>query len=501
MYEIKKREDNKALMSNLKIRMFRGYHQVIKNSRNKKIKKNKKLSPLTPRLKENAKLSNRTYENGFIVKIKTNKEILPFEYEYQEVYKNKYLKNFKNSKIELNDIQVINFSKKKKKKKSSLAKGNQQLFLTEKKNFGQNKDINNETDKERTLNLIFPYKEEIKKFSNLPFFSLTKNQFNEQTDLSKYNSRNESKNRVKNIEDILQEDFLYKISHQKDDDQNNINNNFNKNKGLKKGITFDLNENLNENYLNNKKDLKLKIDIQNLNTNKTPYLTSKEKRYKIIEKEVEPFKNIVSLFKDFETKYLADDDKNNNNTNNNNKEENKNEENKDNKNNDLNKDNDGVKTNIINGRNFDELCDPYRTTYRWKKPRFYPLNYYSFKQLKSKETKYDNVHRLAFEQFQKKINLRDDEHKAKTSRNKLNEYEKAYFDKLYKRKEVTNKMIFNRECRIRDIILTNKLKCEFSPSDIKRVLNGQRTWDECERCDKRYLMKKLPSCVDDFKIN
>ena len=40
-----------------------------------------------------------------------------------------------------------------------------------------------------------------------------------------------------------------------------------------------------------------------------------------------------------------------------------------------------------------------------------------------------------------------------------------------------------------------------SPSDIKRVLNGQRTWDECERCDKRYLMKKLPSCVDDFLIN
>ena len=73
MYEIKKREDNKLLMSNLKIRMFRGYRQVIKNSRNKKIKKNKKLSPLTPRLKENTKLKNRTYENGFVVKIKTNK--------------------------------------------------------------------------------------------------------------------------------------------------------------------------------------------------------------------------------------------------------------------------------------------------------------------------------------------------------------------------------------------------------------------------------------------
>jgi len=498
MYEIKKREDNNLLMSNLKKRMFRGYHQIIKNSRNKKNKKNKKLSPLTPRVKGNTKLNNRTYENGFVVKIKTNKEILPFEFDYQEVYKNKYLKNYINNTIDLNDIQVINFSKKKKKKKSLLTKGSQQLFLTEKKNFVKNKDISDEANKERTLNLIFPYKDEIKKFSNLPFFSLTKNQFNEQTDINKYSSRNGSKNRIKNIEDVLQEDFLFKISHQKDDELNNANNNFIKNKGLKKGVTFDVNENIS----NSKKDLKLKIDIQNLNNNKTTYLSSKEKRYKIIEKEVEPFKNIVSLFKDFETKFLSDDDKNNNN-NNTNKEENKNEENKNknSKTNDLNKDNDEVKTKIISGRNFYGLYDPCRTTYNWKKPRVYPLNYYSFKQLKRKETKYEDVHKLAFEQFQKKINLKEDEHKAKTSRNNLNEFEKAYFEKLYTKKEITNKMIFNRECRIRDIILTNKLKCEFSPSDIKRVLNGQKTWNECQRCDKKYLLKKLPGCVDDFKIN
>jgi hypothetical protein len=367
--------------------------------------------------------------------------------------------------------------------------------LTERKNIAKNKDISDEINKERTLNLIFPYKDEIKKFSNLPFFSLTKNKVNEEIDVNKYSSRNESKNRIKNIEDILQEDFLYKISHQKDDEQNNINNNFIKNKGLKKGITFDLNE-INS---NSKKDIKLKIDIQNLNNNKTPYLTSKEKRYKIIEREVEPFKNIVSLFKDFETKYLADDDKNNNN--NNNKKENKNEENKDSKTINLNKDIDKVKTKIIRGRNFDGLYDPYRTNYNWKKPRFYPLNYYSFKQLKRKETKYEDFHKRAFEQFQKKINIKEDEHKAKTTRKHLNEFEKAYFEKLYTKKEVTNKMIFNRECRIRDIILTNKLKCEFSPSDIKRVLNGQKTWNECERCDKKYLLKKLPNCVDDFKIN
>ena len=43
------------------------------------------------------------------------------------------------------------------------------------------------------------------------------------------------------------------------------------------------------------------LDIENMNDNKQVYLTSKERRYKIIEKEIEPLKNVISLFKDFET--------------------------------------------------------------------------------------------------------------------------------------------------------------------------------------------------------
>jgi hypothetical protein len=292
----------------------------------------------------------------------------------------------------------------------------------------------------------------------------------------------------KNIKEILQEDFLYKLSHRKDMDQNDISNNFIKNKRVKKGITFGLNR------INsiNKKNLKLQLDIKNINENKHEYLTSKEKRYKIIEKEIAPFKNIISLFKDFENKFLDEDPNENN----------KIDESKDDKGSDMNTINkNNIKTYYINEKNIDKPSEPYRTTYNFKKPRLYPLNYYSFNQLKSKEAKYEDSHRLGYEQFQKKINLKDDK-KVKTYRKTKDkdEYEKAYFDKLFTKKPFTNKMVFIRDCRIRDIIITNKLKCEFSPQDIKRVLNGQKSWNDCDECDKKYSLLNLPNSVDNIKM-
>ena len=105
--------------------------------------------------------------------------------------------------------------------------------------------------------------------------------------------------------------------------------------------------------------------------------------------------------------------------------------------------------------------------------------------------------------FKKKINLKEESKKEKTFRKKyeLDEYEKVYFNKLFNKNVMTNKKAFLRECRIRDIILTNKLRCEFSPKDIKRVLNGLKPWNDCEQLDKNFLMKKLPNSVDEFKIN
>ena len=114
MFENKIKEDNRILISNLKARMFRGYHKAAKKSKSsfhKNLKKTINLNPIySPKRKEKGKLEPflKTYTNRFPKKI--NKEILPFENDYQEVYKNKYLNQFNN--IHLNALEITNLSKK-----------------------------------------------------------------------------------------------------------------------------------------------------------------------------------------------------------------------------------------------------------------------------------------------------------------------------------------------------------------------------------------------------
>ena len=485
MFENKVIQDNKILISNLKARMFRGYHKIVKKSKSLINAKNINLNPIyTPQRKEKEKIAPylKTYTNRFPTKIK--KEILPFENDYQEMYKNKYLNKY-NNLILNNDIQITNISKNKIQNKIKNTK-NKNIYLTESKNSNHRTKNNTDNNKKQIMNLLFPYKEEINQFSNLPFFSLTKNPYSTEIDLN--NIKNVGEN---NLNNLLQEDFLYKISHKKENENKYINNNFIKNKGVKRGKTIPCNEN--NKY--NKNELKLKLDVQNINESKNIYLNSKEKRYKILEKEMEPFKNIVSLFKDFENNILTEENFNNEIGNNNLI--------KDVKKNQTENENNNLKLKVISAKNSDENFDEgYHTTYNFKKPLFYPVNYYSSNQLKAKEKKYEKSHKLAFEEFQKKINLKEEKIFKNNRKNyELGEYEKQYFNKLFSKKIMTNKLAFMRECRIRDIILTNKLKCEFSPSDIKRLLNGLKPWNDCAKLDEKFLKKKLPKSIDEFKYN
>ena len=465
--------------------MFRGYHKIVKKSKSLINAKNINLNPIyTPQRKEKEKIAPylKTYTNRFPTKIK--KEILPFENDYQEMYKNKYLNKY-NNLILNNDIQITNISKNKIQNKIKNTK-NKNIYLTESKNSNHRTKNNTDNNKKQIMNLLFPYKEEINQFSNLPFFSLTKNPYSTEIDLN--NIKNVGEN---NLNNLLQEDFLYKISHKKENENKYINNNFIKNKGVKRGKTIPCNEN--NKY--NKNELKLKLDVQNINESKNIYLNSKEKRYKILEKEMEPFKNIVSLFKDFENNILTEENFNNEIGNNNLI--------KDVKKNQTENENNNLKIKVINSKNSDENFDEgHHTTYNFKKPLFYPVNYYSSNQLKAKEKKYEKSHKLAFEEFQKKINLKEEKIFKNNRKNyELGEYEKQYFNKLFSKKIMTNKLAFMRECRIRDIILTNKLKCEFSPSDIKRLLNGLKPWNDCAKLDEKFLKKKLPKSIDEFKYN
>ena len=477
---MKNAEENKKIVSNIKAKMFRGYHQIMQNK-----KKERKLKRL-----KNTELTLPDLIYMLKSKKKYNKEYLPFEPDYDSAYRDKYLNKFDD--IQSDDLQIINLSMPKKENKKPKKKS-KNMFLTHTK-FNKNKNIyiynpDTETELENKKTIfkkLFPDREEIYKYSELPFFSLTKNPNN-------FGYQGNNLINLKENDDIFnQEDFLYKLSHKRENTEKLINNNYNKNKGVKRGIALALmNEKNNDNI--DKKKMKLMLDIENMNDNKQVYLTSKERRYKIIEKEIEPLKNVISLFKDFETEIEKDEIKT---------EENEKINGID-KNIDSNKNKKETKNIIINGNNFDEIGS--KTTYNshpFKKPRFYPLNYYTSNQIMVKEKRYEDTHKLGTEEFQKKINLKTTDNAIKNiykHKYIMDEYEKQYIKRLIKKEKLSVRDAYLRKCRINDIILVSKLKCEFSPKDVKRVLNGIKPWDDCKRLDQKFLDKNLPSKVGNLK--
>lgn len=471
---MKKTEENKMMVNNIKAKMFRGYHQVIKNK-----KKERKLEKLKS---EELNLKNLIYL--FKSKRKSNKEYLPFEIDYDFSYKNKYTNKLDD--IQTDDLQIINLTKKNK--------SNKNMFLTQTKsknvstNTNPNNNIIDKENKKHIFEKLFPDKKEVYKYSELPFFSLTKNPNN-----FGYNS-NEIINLKENDDKFDRDDFLYKLSHNRDNSEKYITNNFNKNKGVKKGMTI---MTWNNNYKIDKKKENLMLDIENLNNNKHVYLTSKEKRYKILEKEIEPLKNIITFLKDFETEIEKDEIKPEGNP-----EQNKLE--KKTQINDADINNQKKEDMVITNNELEEVAS--RTAYNphpFKKPKIYPVNYYNSKQLTYKEKRFEDKHRIGVEEFQKKINLKTNDNTLQKLYKKkyvMDEYEKQLFKKLISKSKISLKEGYLRNCRINDIILVSKLKCEFSPKDVKRVVNGIKPWNDCQKFDQKFFEKNLPSKVEGLKI-
>ena len=471
---MKKTEENKMMVNNIKAKMFRGYHQVIKNK-----KKERKLEKLKS---EELNLKNLIYL--FKSKRKSNKEYLPFEIDYDFSYKNKYTNKLDD--IQTDDLQIINLTKKNK--------SNKNMFLTQTKsknvstNTNPNNNIIEKENKKHIFEKLFPDKKEVYKYSELPFFSLTKNPNN-----FGYNS-NEIINLKENDDKFDRDDFLYKLSHNRDNSEKYITNNFNKNKGVKKGMTI---MTWNNNYKIDKKKENLMLDIENLNNNKHVYLTSKEKRYKILEKEIEPLKNIITFLKDFETEIEKDEIKPEGNP-----DQNKLE--KKTQINDADINNQKKEDIVITNNELEEIAS--RTAYNphpLKKPKIYPVNYYNSKQLTYKEKRFEDKHRIGVEEFQKKINLKTNDNTLQKLYKKkyvMDEYEKQLFKKLISKSKISLKEGYLRNCRINDIILVSKLKCEFSPKDVKRVVNGIKPWNDCQKFDQKFFEKNLPSKVEGLKI-
>ena len=478
---MKKQEENKIMTSNIKARMFRGYNQIIKNK-----KKERKLEKL-----KNLELNLNDLIFVLRSKTKSNKEYLPFEIDYDYSYRNKY--SNKIDDIKADDLKIENLSKNHNKRKLK----SKNMFLTQTKNKTEytNTDLDaiELENKKSTFKKLFPDQNEIYKYSELPFFSLTKNPNN-------FGYVGNTMVKLKKDDDIFsQEDFLYRLSHKRENPEKYNLNNFNKNKEVIKGnVLVNINDRDNKNN-KDKKNIKLTMDIENMNNNKTAYLDSKEKRYKILEKEIEPLKNVISLFKDFATEIEKEDNID--------IEKTKSEKTTpiDNSKNNSNIIKKESSMNITNNENNIELIAS-RTSYSphiFKKPKLYPINHYALNQVIIKEKRYERMHKMGLEDFQRKINLKNEkENVIKNIYKKkyiMDEYEKEYFKRLFTKEKISVRDAYLRKCRINDIILVSKLKCEFSPRDVKRVLNGIKPWNDCQKLDQKFIEKNLPSKVGNIK--
>lgn len=478
---MKKQEENKIMTSNIKARMFRGYNQIIKNK-----KKERKLEKL-----KNLELNLNDLIFVLRSKTKSNKEYFPFEIDYDYSYRNKY--SNKIDDIKADDLKIENLSKNYNKRKLK----SKNMFLTQTKNKTEctNTDLDaiELENKKSTFKKLFPDQNEIYKYSELPFFSLTKNPNN-------FGYVGNTMVKLKKDDDIFsQEDFLYRLSHKRENPEKYNLNNFNKNKEVIKGnVLVNINDRDNKNN-KDKKNIKLTMDIENMNNNKTAYLDSKEKRYKILEKEIEPLKNVISLFKDFATEIEKEDNID--------IEKTKSEKTTpiDNSKNNSNIIKKESSVNITNNENNIELIAS-RTAYSphiFKKPKLYPINHYALNQVIIKEKRYELMHKMGLEDFQRKINLKNEkENVIKNIYKKkyiMDEYEKEYFKRLFTKEKISVRDAYLRKCRINDIILVSKLKCEFSPRDVKRVLNGIKPWNDCQKLDQKFIEKNLPSKVGNIK--
>ena len=143
-------------------------------------------------------------------------------------------------------------------------------------------------------------------------------------------------------------------------------------------------------------------------------------------------------------------------------------------NNKLNNERAKTKTYYNSNSNFNRIIN--------KKMKYYSPHFYSIQQLNIKNKRYEKTHNEAFENFQEKINIHEDYKKL------LNNYnyndEEIYrpltlgiiepSKNLTKIKKMNHKLNYLHESRIRDIIIARKLKHEFDPDDINRILNGKK---------------------------
>ena len=517
MKESKDGEKNKKFTSAIKNKMFKGYEKV----RNK--------------MHTNFCLDDNIFQTFSYDKVVSNLSPNKLKNEYSNTYEriNQNSKEFQYNFDNFNNINIKNFSKTKKDDynnilnklfftTSHIIKNQKYLRNKKQKVIHTNYDIiehaNKLDEKNKIINKLFPDINEINKFSNLPFFSLIKVR-------NPYKMKANMNNKREINKKFPQEEFLYKISHNNNDDEEKINNNFIKNKGIKKGRTtkyfhgvnkFCINNKVSEtNYyldddINKQKKLKLQLDIANLTKGgeKIPQISNKEKHIKVLQNNINNIKlipnQLVNDLEDGVFKFIDEEFDNIYNKEEADKTDKKNEEYKINLPASLNSDaadnnnNKSTNTNIINlSNNFqfnninnyklmkvnnNQKSTKYNsynnnsvnyTSSGFKKPQQYPINFYSTQQLKKKEH-FNKTCKNTFDERNR--NKKKGYNSERNTKKQLFDENQENLKELQRKKITTNGTAYKKECKIRDIILGNKLKCEFSPVDIKRILNGLKPW-------------------------
>ena len=520
MEKIKNEENKKKLSSSIKNKFFKGYKMRSKTN----------TDYFIPKINENINFY-QTFDKS---SNNLNEE------SYNSFQNNK--KNPKNSRTSYNDLKHLNIQHLSRDKKDDYNNTLNKLFFTtsniikHKKNklqndllvnsyYNMNFDQNDIREQNRILNKLFPDKDEMNKYSDVPFFSLMKRRVPLKMKLNL--GFNKKKYKIK------QEEFLYKISH----NDSNEKFNFNINKGIKKGTTipyfhgvdkfcknnkisktnFPLKESLKKNKFN------LELDVENITKGgeKTSQMSNKEKRLKMIENNVNNIKSIPSelvndledevfklLDEEFDKNYSIHNEecqtdkkkeemKDNVNTElkpakNKKEEENKKVEEKDNINN-LNIEFISNKSRITNNRNDN---NNYINPNIMKRPNKYPINFYTTQQIRKKEH-FSTNSKITFEERIKM--LKKQEQKEKEEKNLLkfkNGLNLENVKDMKLKKSLDNKIAYKRQCKIRDILIGNKLKSTYDEVDTKRILNGLKPWiyiraDEKKQIDLDKLKQKL----------
>jgi hypothetical protein len=253
---------------------------------------------------------------------------------------------------------------------------------------------------------------------------------------------------------------------------------------MKKGLTMNYFNNKNQNILRNElslPELRLELDINNLNNEDEKRISNKEKYFLLLKNKLKDLKN-GNIFKNLKEDILNFNEENDKMINNS---FNLDEKNKitEIKGNNISlesfkrKNNYNNKSSQININNYFSLKNENSNL---KKPLKYPINFYSNKQLEIKKKRYEKTHREGWKEFKRKINLKN----RRNYKNLLCILEPNI--NLTKKKIMTNKIAYLIESKKRDILISHKLKCEFDDDDIKRIINGKKPFKDLFLNENKY---------------